>query len=157
MLTLAAKIQGRFTRFNSAPANSGGQTQTRKTVSFWTFGSLTLNAPDLSQALGIPRDDAGPVFAEPWQAQAFALVLQLHAQGVFTWSEWAQALSARLSAAGAQDDGSRYYEHWLEALEVLATQKALVTANALDARKQDWITAYRQTAHGRPVTLAADA
>jgi len=27
---------------------------------------------------GIPRDDAGPVFREPWEAQAFAMAQALH-------------------------------------------------------------------------------
>jgi len=116
-----------------------------------------LNPPDLSATPGVPADQTGPVFAEPWQAQAFALALQLHAAGLFTWTEWAQALSARISAAADQDDGSRYYEHWLQALEDIATQKALVTQTALGQRRQDWIAAYRQTAHGRPVTLAPNA
>ncbi len=116
-----------------------------------------MNAPDLARLPDIPQDEAGPIFAEPWQAQAFALALQLHAQGAFSWAEWAQALSARLKAAGTKDDGSRYYEHWLAALEVLVTQKALVTSSALSERKLDWARAYRQTEHGRPVELPSDA
>ena len=67
---------------------------------------------------GIPRDAKGPVFREPWQAQAFALAVQLNAEGAFTWTEWAQALSAEL-ARDPTDDGSRYYEHWVAALETL--------------------------------------
>ena len=54
-------------------------------------------------------------FAEPWQARAFALTLELHRQGAFTWPQWSAALGARIAAA----DGGEYYEHWLEALEAL--------------------------------------
>ena len=93
------------------------------------------------------------MFAAPWQAQAFALTLQLHEQGAFTWTEWAEALSAALKAAGAQDDGSRYYEHWLAALEGLVTAKGLAGPDALDARKHAWADAYRRTPHGKPVML----
>jgi nitrile hydratase accessory protein len=93
------------------------------------------------------------VFAEPWQAQAFALALQLHAQGAFTWPEWAEALSRRLKAAGPDDDGSRYYEHWLATLEDLVTEKRLAAGAELAARKDAWAEAYRRTAHGRPVEL----
>jgi nitrile hydratase accessory protein len=106
----------------------------------------------------LPRDDAGPVFAEPWQAQAFALAVKLSEQGHFTWSEWAAALADRLKAAAGQgepDDGSHYYDHWLAALEHLCTQKGLASPATLTARKEDWAEAYRATPHGQPVELAA--
>jgi nitrile hydratase accessory protein len=115
-----------------------------------------LSAPDPLDLPRLPRDEDGPVFAEPWQAQAFALALQLHAQGAFTWAEWAQALSERLKAAGPEDDGSRYYEHWLAALEGLATAKHLAGAAELAERKQAWEEAYRHTPHGRPVELVTE-
>lgn len=111
-----------------------------------------MSAPDLS-GLDLPRDADGPVFAEPWQAHAFALALQLHDEGAFTWTEWAQALSEQLKAAGPGDDGSRYYEHWLAALERLVSAKRLSDAPALAERKQAWEAAYRRTPHGKPVTL----
>ena len=84
--------------------------------------SLTSDDSRLAQLPRLPRDEAGPVFAEPWQAQAFALAVKLSEQGHYTWTEWAGALSAQLQAAarrGEPDDGTRYYEHWLAALEVL--------------------------------------
>jgi nitrile hydratase accessory protein len=112
-----------------------------------------LNEADLSGLPGLPKDHDGPVFAEPWQAQAFALTLQLHRQGAFSWAEWTAALSHELRAAGPQDDGSRYYEHWLSALERLTTGKRLAQAQALEARKRAWAEAYRRTPHGNPVTL----
>jgi nitrile hydratase accessory protein len=112
-----------------------------------------LNAPDPLTLPRLPRDETGPVFAEPWQAQAFALALQLHAQGAFAWTEWADTLSRRLKAAGPQEDGSRYYEHWLDALEDLVTGKQLAAATALAERKEAWAQAYRRTPHGKPVEL----
>ena len=30
------------------------------------------------------------VFAEPWQAQAFAMTVALHDRGLFSWNEWAE-------------------------------------------------------------------
>jgi nitrile hydratase accessory protein len=104
----------------------------------------------------LPRDDTGPVFAEPWQAQAFALALQLHEHGAFSWPEWARALSKRLAAAGPEDDGSRYYEHWLQTLEDLVTAKRLAAAPELARRREAWEAAYRRTPHGRPVELGAE-
>jgi nitrile hydratase accessory protein len=104
---------------------------------------------------GLPLDDGEPVFAEPWQAQAFALALQLHAGGTFSWAEWTQALTEQLRLAGPADDGSRYYEHWLAALERLVSEKSLLAPDVLAARKQAWAEAYRHTPHGQPVELRA--
>jgi nitrile hydratase accessory protein len=111
----------------------------------------------LASLPALPRDEGGPVFAEPWQAQAFALAVRLSAQGYFTWKEWAAALADELKSAtdrGNPDDGSRYYEYWLAALERLVTAKALSNPNELLARKEAWAEAYRRTPHGKPVSLA---
>jgi nitrile hydratase accessory protein len=110
-----------------------------------------LSTPDLNLPR-LPRDQDGPVFAEPWQAQAFALAVRLSEQGHFTWKEWAAALADELKAAGP-DDGSRYYEHWLAALERLVTEKGLSNPAAMLERKQAWADAYRHTPHGKPVEL----
>jgi nitrile hydratase accessory protein len=107
----------------------------------------------------MPRDAEGPVFAEPWQAQAFALAVKLSEQGYFTWKEWAATLAEELQAAAARgepDDGSRYYEYWLAALERLVTSKNLTDETALLTRKEAWADAYRHTPHGRPVELKPD-
>ena len=106
----------------------------------------------------LPRDTGGPVFAEPWEAQAFALAVKLSQQGHFTWKEWASALAAELKAAadrGEPDDGSRYYHYWLAALEHLVTAKGLADPAALVERKEAWADAYRHTPHGKPVELGA--
>jgi nitrile hydratase accessory protein len=106
----------------------------------------------------LPRDEGGPVFAEPWQAQAFALAVALSDRGHFTWKEWAEALADELTAAtkrGESDDGSHYYEHWLAALERLVTAKGLSEPAALLARKEAWADAYRHAPHGKAVELAA--
>jgi nitrile hydratase accessory protein len=105
----------------------------------------------------LPRDEQGPVFAEPWQAQAFAMAVKLSEQGYFTWKEWAAALADELKAAsdrGEPDDGSHYYEHWLTALERLVARKGLSNPQALLERKQAWADAYRHTPHGKPVDLS---
>ena len=121
-----------------------------------------MNAPDAdaTRASATPDgDDSAPVFAEPWQAQAFALTVQLSAEGHFTWSEWTAALGDELRCAAAHDaaeDGNRYYEHWLAALERLVAQKGLAQHATLAARKEAWAEAYRRTPHGRPVELDPD-
>jgi nitrile hydratase accessory protein len=104
------------------------------------------------------RDKGEPVFAEPWQAEAFALAVKLSEQGHFTWKEWAAALANELEVAasrGEPDDGSRYYDHWLAALEHLVTAKRLADPASLLARKEAWAEAYRRTPHGKPVELVA--
>jgi nitrile hydratase accessory protein len=111
-----------------------------------------LSAPDLTALPRLPRDADGPVFAEPWQAQAFALTLKLHEGGAFTWPEWAAALSAEL-AGDPLDDGARYYDHWVAALEGLVTGRNLAEPAELSTRKDAWEAAYLRTPHGKPVQL----
>ena len=114
---------------------------------------LNLDGPIFAR---IPRDENGPVFAEPWQAQAFAMAVKLSEEGHFTWREWAATLADELKAAtdrGDPDDGSHYYEHWLAALERLVAAKGLSDPQALSERKLAWADAYRHTPHGKPVVL----
>lgn len=98
------------------------------------------------------------VFEEPWQAEAFALVVHLHDRGAFTWTEWADGLTAEIKAAAARGeygDGNDYYRHWLAALERLALERGLAEPKALAMRKEAWADAYRHTPHGQPVVLGA--
>jgi nitrile hydratase accessory protein len=107
----------------------------------------------LNPSDAIPQD---PVFAEPWQASAFALAVKLSEQGHFTWKEWTTALALELKNAaerGETDDGSNYYGHWLAALEKLVTSKRLLDPATMLARKEAWADAYRHTPHGQPVEL----
>lgn len=112
---------------------------------------------NLSLLPALPVDDEGPVFAEPWQAQAFAMALELHRTGHFSWKEWAEHLSAEIAAARASGDpdrGDTYYHHWLAALEKLVAEKGLASAAELGERKKQWDAAARHTPHGKPIELA---
>lgn len=100
----------------------------------------------------LPRDDDGPVFAEPWQAQAFAMAVRLHEQGHFTWPDWAAELSRQIAAAGPAD-ATEYYEHWLVTLEVLVAGRELATADELVERREAWRRAASATPHGQPIEL----
>jgi nitrile hydratase accessory protein len=111
-----------------------------------------MSSERLATLPGLPRDEKGPVFAEPWQAQAFAMAVQLCDAGHFTWPEWVETLSAVLRE-NAPDDGSAYYAHWLAALERLCLAKGLTKAAALEGRRRAWAEAYRTTPHGKPVEL----
>lgn len=107
---------------------------------------------------GQPRDGDGPVFAEAWQAQAFAMVLALHERGAFTWNEWAATLADQIKAAqaaGDPDTGETYYHHWLAALERLVVAKGLATSAALHEMAHAWEDAARATPHGQPIVPPA--
>jgi nitrile hydratase accessory protein len=99
-----------------------------------------------------------PVFAEPWQAQAFAMAVTLLENKVFTWPEWADTLGEEIASAtdhAIPEDGSGYYELWLRALERLVGEKQLCDAGELSQLKRDWKTAYESTPHGQPVVLTS--
>ena len=115
-----------------------------------------MKAPDLTALPRIPRDDEGPVFRAPWEAQAFAMAVMLHERGHFTWKEWAGRLADEIAAAtgrGEIDDGKRYYHYWLAALEKLVADKRIVLADELRARRDAWEEAARTTPHGQPIVL----
>ena len=104
----------------------------------------------------IPCDAEGPVFREPWEAQAFAMALALHERGVFTWPEWADTLSAeikRAQAAGDPDTGETYYRHWLAALERVIAVKGVTTSENLHRYRDAWDHAADRTPHGAPIEL----
>ncbi|HKA80380.1 MAG TPA: nitrile hydratase accessory protein [Xanthobacteraceae bacterium] len=104
----------------------------------------------------IPRDDEGPVFREPWEAQAFAMTLALHERGLFTWPEWAATLAdeiKRAQAAGDPDTGETYYRHWLNALERIVAEKGVAPADMLSRYRDAWDHAADRTPHGQPIEL----
>jgi nitrile hydratase accessory protein len=108
---------------------------------------------------GVPRDEDGPVFREPWEARAFAMALSLHEAGVFTWAEWAETLGAeikRAQAAGDPDTGETYYSHWLATLERLVAAKNVATADLLHRYRDAWDRASDRTPHGKPIELSAE-
>ena len=106
--------------------------------------------------LDVPRDEDGPVFREPWEAQAFALALSLHERGVFSWKEWTAVLGEEIKqaqAAGDPDTGETYYHHWLAALERLVAAKGLADAESLARTRDAWQRACERTPHGIPIAL----
>jgi nitrile hydratase accessory protein len=108
---------------------------------------------------GIPRDDEGPVFREPWEAQAFALTLGLFERGLFTWKEWTETLVAeigRAQEAGDPDTGETYYLHWLAALERIVAEKGVTDDASLGRYRHAWRRAAGRTPHGQPIVLEAE-
>ena len=117
---------------------------------------MKIDLPPLPLAPGMPRDADGPVFREPWEAQAFAMTLALHERGLFTWVEWAEALAAQIAsaqAAGDPDAGDTYYRHWLAALEGLVARKGASSGDELARYRNAWDQAADRTPHGQPIEL----
>jgi nitrile hydratase accessory protein len=111
------------------------------------------------QLAGLPRDEQGPVFTEPWEARVFAMVLRLHQRGLFTWTEWADALAHEIRGArdaGDADLGDTYYYHWLRALEAMAARKGATSVDELARWGRAWAEAARRTPHGQAVELPAN-
>ena len=118
-----------------------------------TVESATSALPD------IPCDAEGPVFREPWEAQAFAMALMLHERGLFTWKEWAATLGDEIKkaqAAGDPDTGETYYQHWLATLERLVAAKGVATPDLLHRTRDAWDYAADRTPHGKPIVLRAE-
>jgi nitrile hydratase accessory protein len=115
-----------------------------------------MNGPPVDVLPTLPRDDEGPVFREPWEAQSFALVMALYERCLFTWPEWAAVLSqeiARAQAGGDPDTGETYYRHWTNALERIVAEKGLTDAASLVRYRDAWDHAADRTPHGTPIVL----
>ena len=111
---------------------------------------------EISTLPSFPRDAEGPVFREPWEAQAFAIAVQLHERGLFTWNEWAEALGDEIASAqkaGDADLGDTYYRYWLRALERLVVVKRAASEAGLRDTQDAWDRAAKATPHGQPIVL----
>jgi nitrile hydratase accessory protein len=121
--------------------------------------TAALTSRGRNDAVSIPRNDGGPVFNAPWEAEAFALAVSLNERGVFTWAEWAQVLGDEIKkaqAAGDPDTGETYYHHWLATLERILAEKGLTDAAELMRTRDAWERACARTPHGAPIELSAD-
>lgn len=107
----------------------------------------------------LPRDTAGPVFREPWEAQSFAMAVALYERNVFTWPEWAAVLAdeiRRAQAAGDADTGEHYYRHWQNALERIVVERGIAGPDTIARYQHAWERAARRTPHGMPIELRPD-
>lgn len=98
--------------------------------------------------------DNGPAFSEPWQAEAFALTLQLARAGHFTWTDWVGTFSAEITASpqtADEDINTAYYRQWMQALEKILAARALVSSTEVTDYEEDWRRSYFHTAHGAPI------
>jgi nitrile hydratase accessory protein len=98
----------------------------------------------------------GPVFREPWEAEAFALAASLRERGAFSSFEWAATIGDEIKKAqapGDPDTGETYYHHWLAALERLVAAKGVADVETLDRTREAWRRACARTPHGNPIAL----
>lgn len=93
-----------------------------------------------------------PDFAEPWQAEVFAMVVALHERGLFSWSQWSHALSTQVKASG----GENYYAACLAALENLLVSLNVTATTDVDALTKAWQRAAHATPHGQTILLEND-
>ena len=94
-----------------------------------------------------------PTFYEPWQAEAFAIAVQLHEQGLFSWTEWSETLGTEIAKLAGRGE-ENYFLCWLNAVERLVEEKAVASSGELAAIADAWREAYRTTPHGKPVRLS---
>ena len=102
------------------------------------------------------KDEQQPVFAEPWEAHAFAIAVKLSEKGLLKWSEWTNALAEEIKEAkeqGQPDFGNTYYQFWLSALETILLEKNILKKSDLKSMMEQWRRAYLSTPHGNPVKL----
>jgi len=118
--------------------------------------SHSLRSVGRNDAISVPHNAEGPVFREPWEAEAFALAVSLSERGLFTWSEWAATLGEEIKkaqAAGDPDTGETYYHHWLATLERIVAAKGLTDSRTLSRTRNAWERACQRTPHGTPIVL----
>lgn len=124
-----------------------------------SFATPSASRRAVDAVASIPRDADGPVFREPWEAQAFAMAVALHERGLFAWNEWATILASeikRAQAEGDPDTGETYYRHWLAALECIVADKGVTDSQTLTRYRDAWGRAATRTPHGAPIMLNSE-
>jgi nitrile hydratase accessory protein len=111
----------------------------------------------LKEVESIPRDIDGPVFPTPCAARAYALAVALNERGIFTWSEWSEALGPKVAVItrGRAGEAEAYWEAWLAALEDILGRKQVAARTDLLGLKEAWREAAERTPHGQPIELPA--
>ncbi|MCB1460571.1 MAG: nitrile hydratase accessory protein [Nitratireductor sp.] len=119
-------------------------------------GSLILKPAEqalINASPEMPLEHEGPVFREPWEAQAFAMAVALHERGVFSWGEWAEMLGEVIRQDALSPTGQGYYQLWLKALERIIADKRVVAEDEREIREREWHAAAARTPHGMPIML----
>ena len=103
-----------------------------------TARSAATASPLLAKSLPIGVD-AARKFAAPWEAKAFAIIVEMAQAGHFTWSDWVDCFSKEVAAATAIEAAGgmapSYYEQWLNAAETLLIDKGITSKAQLAAKR----------------------
>ncbi len=85
------------------------------------------------------EDDPDLIFAAPWEAKAFAIIVKLAQDGHFSWADWVACFSREVAAATAAaergEPAPSYYEQWLTAAETLLVERRLTSREQLLAKR----------------------
>lgn len=111
---------------------------------------------DQVERLPLLPDTGRPVFADAWEAQAFALANLLIDNGFLTRAEWVAIFSQEIKAAqgrGDPDRGDTYFLHWVAALERMMVERDLISRSALQEQELLWLRAVENTPHGVAIAL----
>ncbi len=99
---------------------------------------LQLPPANLPEDMDIPLgSDGDPVFAEPWEARVFALVVCAHDQGRFEWKDFQQLLIDEISHSEAHGEARSYYLNWALAAEKLFESLGSMQRSDVDQRVSD--------------------
>jgi nitrile hydratase accessory protein len=99
-------------------------------------------------------DDGEPVFAEPWQAQAFVSTVALSQGGLFSWKRWVEVFAAEIAArpqVASESAADAYFRQWLSALERLLDSLGVASHKDIVQTQEHWRRSYINTPHGHPV------
>ena len=93
-----------------------------------------------------PRANGELVFDEPWESRAFGVAVALHDAGVVDFEAFRARLIGEIGewegTHAPEEEGYRYYERWLTALEwTLLAERIVEPASLVAAREaiaRDW-------------------
>lgn len=104
----------------------------------------------------LPLHEPNRSFDQPWQAQAFAMIVEMHKGDMFTWPEWVELFSSVIRenpALAGETSNDTYYRQWMIALEKMVNKVADLSTETVDKRVAEWRRAYLNTPHGQPIVL----
>ena len=89
---------------------------------------------DMEGSGALPRKNGELVFGEASEGRLFGMAIAMHGQGRFAWDKFRDRLIDETAIAEQEGSGSSYYERWLNALERLLIDKALLSREELVVR-----------------------
>ena len=100
--------------------------------------------------------DKDLIFSEPWQAELFAITLNLHEKGLFNWNSWTKKLGSSLKRDNnnSTDNLEYYFLSWLSALEETLLEMKITELTKIASIEKAWKDAISKTPHGKKVEIS---